>query len=485
MKKNPLFYSPSNANKSKIAFAKRKLFLSLAGIFAIFLMVAISTPSHSVGTALAATSLCFLVPFAAGVKGEGESDADFAARKGQAETAEACVKRTLTFINTKLDAIKDNPDLKNYKTELESLKTVVEGMKGDSTKLDKLVKEIEKANLAIESIKEAGVGKENFKSLREQVKAWITENKPAIDSIKARKKADIGAFQLKVNSPMTPSNSFSASTYLPMVEYVPGVTEIVRVQPTVWDYLTKGRTSSATLVWVNKYTPEGAADFIAPGAAKPGVSFKLQSEVSVAKKVAVSNKCATELLDDIDGMTTFIQQELQYQLRSHLNSAVMSGTASSTDINGLQTLSTTFTATGIETTDPNNWDAITACVAQLRSGNLTGPVTVFVNPIDYANMKMTKALSQGQLFIPANVGATIVEDNNVAVGYCLVAILDCYKIDILQDMQIMQGWEDDDFTKNLVTFICESRIHQRFSANHTGAFIYDTFANIKAAIAAV
>jgi hypothetical protein len=110
---------------------------------------------------------------------------------------------------------------------------------------------------------------------------------------------------------------------------------------------------------------------------------------------------------------------------------------------------------------------------------------VFVNPVEYANMKLTKAVSQGQLFVPGSPGATIVEDNNVAVGYALVALLDCYKIDILQDMEISQGWEDDDFTKNLVTFICESRIHQRFSANHTGAFIYDTFANIKSAIIAV
>ena len=60
-----------------------------------------------------------------------------------------------------------------------------------------------------------------------------------------------------------------------------------------------------------------------------------------------------------------------------------------------------------------------------------------------------------------------------------MALLDYYKVAIYKDMEISFGWENDDFTKNLVTAICESRIHQYFSANHTGAFIYDTFDNIK------
>ena len=322
-------------------------------------------------------------------------------------------------------------------------------------------------------------------TMNSQLNGWLTENKAALIAIKGGSKADLTPLVIKVNSPMTPANTFNGSAYLPIPEFSPGATEIVRVEPTFWDYITKGRSSSAAYVWVNKKNPLGAAGFIGPGVIKPGVSFEIATEISNAKKIAVSEKTATELLEDIDGMASWIQQELTYQLRAKLNTTLMTGTASSTVPAGIQTISTTYSLTTVKTDDPNNWDACRACVAQLRSGNLQGPVTIFMNPIDYTNMILTKAQSQGQIFMPADTGATIVQDNNIAVGFIQVALLDYYKVLIYKDLTVSFGWENDDFTKNLGTTIAEMRIHQYFSENHTGAFIYDTLSNIKTAITAV
>jgi HK97 family phage major capsid protein len=234
---------------------------------------------------------------------------------------------------------------------------------------------------------------------------------------------------------------------------------------------------------VNKKNPLGAAAFIGPGIAKPGVSFELATETSVAKKVAVSEKIATELLDDIPGMASYIRMELAYQLRAKINTTLMTGVSSATVPAGLQTLSVAYTLTTVQTQAPGNWDCIVAAVAQLRSGNLMGPVTAFINPIDYANMKLWKAQTQGQLFNMIDSGATIIEDNNIPVGFLQVAILPYYVIKIYQDFQVAFGWEDQDFTKNLVTTIAEMRLHQYSSENYAGFAIYDTFANIQAAIA--
>lgn len=334
----------------------------------------------------------------------------------------------------------------------------------------------------IKALKESSIVKEE--SLKGSIKEWINENKTALANIKAGQKADLTALVVKVASPMTPANTYNGSAYLPQPEFAAGATEIVRVQPTFWDYIRKGATSAAAYVWVNKKNPLGAAGFIGPGVAKPGISFEIATEISNAKKVAVSEKCATELLQDIEGMASWIEQEIAYQLKQKVNTTLMTGVASSTVPAGIQTISVAYSLTTVETTNPNHWDAIRACVAQLRSGNLMGPVTAFMNPIDYANMVLTKAQSQGQLFVPAETGATIVEDNNVPVGYVQVALLDYYKVLIYKDFALSFGWENDDFTKNLVTTLGEMRIHQFFSENHTGAFIYDTFANIEAAITA-
>lgn len=483
MKKNPLFYAKSNANSLKIAFAKRKLYLSLTLIFAMFALVAVSMPEHTSAKAksiYAGTSLCFLTPFVAGIKGDGETEDEFKARAGKAETDEAYAKRYLRFLEAEIKSVKDKPDLT---AELKALKEKIEGMKGDADLLTKLKDEITKSNLAIEALKESGAPGEKPQTLKSQLKTWLEANKVAITNIRAGQKADLTPLTLKLNSPMLPSNTYNSSAYLPQPEFAPGIVDIVRVQPTFWDFIKKGRTGSAAYVWVNKKNPEGAAGFIGPGVAKPGISFEIATEISNAKKIAVSEKAATELFEDIDGLTSWFEQEIAYQLRAKINTTLMSGVASSTVPAGIQTISTTFTLTTVATTNPNNYDAVRACVAQLRSGNLQGPVTAFMNPIDYANMVLSKAISQGQyLNNPPETGAMIVEDNNVPVGFVQVALLDYYKVLIYKDFSITFGWENDDFTKNLVTAIGEMRVHQFFSENHTGAFIYDTLANIKTAI---
>lgn len=374
------------------------------------------------------------------------------------------------------------------KAELGHLAAKLDKLAGDENVTIKELKEnITGLSAVVKAIQEHAKAPEATENIKDQITKWVEANKDDIALLRKGQKPTKGMSEMviKLNSPMTPSNTYNGSAYLPQPEFEAGATEIVRVQPTFWDYIRKGRTSSAAYVWVNKKNPEGAAGFIGPGVAKPGISFEIGTEISVAKKIAASEKCATELLEDIEGMQSWIEMELMYQLRQKTNTTLMTGVTSATVPAGIQTLSTTYTLTGVETTNANNYDAIIALVAQLRSGSLMGPVTVFLNPVDIANMKIAKAVSQGQYLnsLP-DLGVTIVEDNNIPVGYVQAALLDYYRILIYKDITIFFGTEMDDLTKNLVTGICEMRLHQFFSENHTGSFIYDTLENIKTAITA-
>lgn len=416
----------------------------------------------------------------------GSPDSRLYRNGGGSETAEEkLLKKFKSDSETAIsDALKkfkeEDPEYK----ELKSLKDRVGRLSTeDAAELKQLRDDLDAAGATIKALTENPILKEDEKAtIKTQVKTWLEKNAAAIKNIRAGQKADLTPLEIKLNSPMTPSNTYNGSAYLPQPEFAPGATEIVRLQPTFWDYLKKGRSSSASYVWVNKKNPEGAAAFIGPGVAKPGISFEIATEISNAKKIAVSEKCATELLEDIDGMISWLQMEIEYQLKFKASTTLMTATASSTVPAGIQTISVPYSLTTIQTTSANRWDAIRACVAQLRSGNLYGTVTAFVNPVDYANMVLTKAQSQGQLFMPAETGATIVEDNNIPVGFVQVALLDYYKVLVYKDFGITFGWENDDFTKNLVTAIGEMRIHQFFSENHTGAFIYDSFSDIIGAI---
>lgn len=341
-------------------------------------------------------------------------------------------------------------------------------------------------------------------STRGQIKSWLQQKVSKDSDITVEmeirqakldnRRPNIPIMELRVASPMLFSTvNGGSSPYIGSFEIEPGVNEIVRARPVFWDYITKGRTNSNTYVWVNKTNPLGAAAFIGPGVPKPGISLELKAEISVSKKIAVSAKAGTEVLQDIDGMTTFIEQELRYQLNIEANSKLMTGVNSSTVPAGVQTLSVAFTQTGIATTNPNYMDAIRAVIGQLRSGWLQGAITFFINSVDSTNMDLSKASSSGVYMLPPFVtsdgrtisGATIVEDNNVPVGHFQAAMLQYYRILIYKDFMVTWGWENDDFTKNLVTAVAEMRIHQFFNDQYTGAFVYDTFANVQTAITAV
>jgi len=331
-------------------------------------------------------------------------------------------------------------------------------------------------------------------SIRAQVVSWHTKNKDIIGRIKSGERGlAVPVMEIKAaSSPMTPANTISDTITIAagsVIRMGGEVFDIRRTSPTFWDYLTKGRTGLETLPWVNKKVPaaSGAAAFIGPGIAKPGVSFTLEVEKSIAKKVAVSMKIATELLDDIDGMTSFIQIELAYQLKIAVNTALMTGVESGTVPGGVQTFSLGFTTSGLSTQNPNNWDCCRAIVAQIHKAFINSPIVIFMNPIDTANMDMEKAVSQGS-YMNLNLrqvpGAIIVEDYNVPVGFVQAIAVDCFKNLIYKDFSMQFGWENADFTLNLITAIAEMRLHSYHSENDAAGFVYDDLADIKSQIAA-
>jgi hypothetical protein len=320
--------------------------------------------------------------------------------------------------------------------------------------------------------------------VREQVAMWVEANKEKIASIQNHQKADLPELRLKVIT-MLESASLGGSAYLPNVQVLPGVIDLIRRKPTFWDRLLKPSTKANPLVWVNKYNKLGNAAFTAEGDLKSQASFELQTESSVPRKTTEYMKVSTEMLNDIDYLTGVITNELRYEVDMSSNLDVLTGSGVAPHPKGVTLYGAAFalpTLNGIIA--PNNTDAIVAAIAMLRSLNFTGQLTAFLNPIDNAQMKLAKGLN-GQYVNPngVQVDCEIVEDNNIAAGYLLIGDMSKYHIQMYQDFFVQWGWENQDFTKNLITVIGERRFHQWVSGNETAAFVYDQFATIRAAIA--
>lgn len=367
--------------------------------------------------------------------------------------------------------------------DLEKLKTLL----GDN---DEGIRSILKAQgAAIAALNEKGADKDKIKSMSDQIRAWQEENKESLEKIKNGINAELKPMQIRAAATMT----LAANAIAPVPYYAANgapIYDLIRNKPTFWDRLRKGRTGLPAFPWINKTNKQGNAEFIGEGVLKPLASFELTPEVSNPKKVAERMKASTELLYDVDSMETMIRQELEYEVMMAANAAVLTGVASSTSPAGVTTIASAYTLTTIKTPNPNNMDAVRAAKAQLTSLNFDRDIVAFMNPIDIANMDLSKATDSGVYMLPPFTsaentsikGVPVIEDNNIAVGNLLIGDMSKYQVLMYQDFFIAWGWENDDFSKNLITVIGEMRFHQYSSANWAGAFIYDTFANIKTAL---
>lgn len=284
----------------------------------------------------------------------------------------------------------------------------------------------------------------------------------------------------------------AASTYIGSTEVVSGLNSAPQGDMNVMADADTSGTNAATIVWINKVNEQGNAAFIAPGVVKPLRSFEVVAETSNAKKVAVRFNVATEALEDLDFFAAEVNKDGIQEVKRKTNEALLSSTgtgAQKDEPKGIIKYAGAFTLTSVKGEDPDNYGAIRAAAAQPRSLKFN-PNRAYINPIDGANMDIKKG-TNGQYVLPPfttsdgkRIGAIqIVETDEIPVGYVLVGDMKKFHIRPYKGIQVKTGYNGEDFSKNMLTVIVEQRLHAYVNSIDTGAFVYDTFATIKAAIA--
>lgn len=346
----------------------------------------------------------------------------------------------------------------------------------------------------IEKLKTRGAGGSKPLSIRQQILDWQTRNKAAIDSILSGQRADLPALEIRApHTMMVSTDTDQPNNIIPPAQHLPGVVDLIRNQPYILDYVNLGRTNRAVITWVNKVNKEGNAQFIGEGVLKPLASFQLEPQISNAKKIAERMKASTEILEDVDEMEALIRNELEYEVRMGVHTALLfNPAATATAPAGIVSYASAYTLVGVATTNPNNADATRAAITQLYTLNFRRNLVAFMNPVDVTNLEISKATDGHYILVPfvsrdgvlRVKSVPVVEENDIPVGRLLIGDMSRINVRIYKDFTVSWGWENDDFSKNLVTVIGEMRLHEFHSSNHAGAWIYDTFANIKTAITA-
>jgi hypothetical protein len=79
-------------------------------------------------------------------------------------------------------------------------------------------------------------------------------------------------------------------------------------------------------------------------------------------------------------------------------------------------------------------------------------------------------------------GLMVVSSNNIAAGTLLVGDFTKLNLKFREDVNLQVGYENDDFTRNMVTILAEARLVSYVKGNDVNAFVE---ADLATAIAAI
>jgi len=116
-----------------------------------------------------------------------------------------------------------------------------------------------------------------------------------------------------------------------------------------------------------------------------------------------------------------------------------------------------------------------------------------MNPADVAAMELTKTTTGEYtypMFVPQADGITrvkgvpVIENSGVTANQFYILDASKSNLRVREDMNIQVGFVNDDFTKNLVTILCECRATHFVKTNDYGAVISGEFDVAKAELEA-
>jgi len=402
--------------------------------------------------------------------------------------------------------LKENIKIEDIKTSIvDSIKGMDEFKQADISGLlskkefsDK-IKEVEDTLIKLKGLTESGNrGRVVFKSLEDQVaeqlKDFIKEEKggKTIDLREACKSSP--GYKKTLNLVLnTKASTVTAGGVAPHIGLnVDTVLDVEpRAQTIIRQYANVASTNGRSLVIAEFVPGVGDAEWVPEGGLKPAMDSTLQERTITVAKVALTSKLTEETLTDLPQLVSEIRSELLSRIDIREEDGILNGDGLNGEIKGVLADLPGFAMTGLTVSRPNKYDAIVAAYTQIVSTSKMNyrPNLILMNPIDYAAMQLEKD-ANGQYLRPFRVGDELIQglrvESSTAVdlGKLWIGDFRYFNIRDYVALTVTFGWENDDFTRNLVTMIGEKRLMTYIKRQYTTAFVVDTFDNVITAITA-
>ena len=398
------------------------------------------------------------------------------------------------FMNDEIDSKSMKESIDNATKSIEELKKEIKGF-ADSESINERLKSFEETIVRIKAATEKTKGGDiRLKSLGEQIadacKGFVTEiNGVKTIDVEALKKKGGVKFDVVVKS-SAPVMTTGGSPVAGGIIIDDQISVAPRKRASIRDVANVASISTPSVVYAELKDVTGDAAWVPEGGLKPSMTASVETVTVSAGKVALTAKVTTEVLQDIPQLEREIEAEIINKIGLKEEDGIFNGTGSGGQIKGVGDLIPAFSLTGIEVSkSPNMYDAIVAAYTQIVSvSNMAySPNAIRMNPVDYANMQLTKN-DNGDYIRPFKIGdelitgLRVIQDPNVKLGSFQMGDFRYLFIRDYVALSMSIGWENDDFTKNLVTILGEKRMLAYIKSQYKTAFVSDTFKNVITAI---
>lgn len=391
-------------------------------------------------------------------------------------TTDQVIEKINGMINEKMASTPSIDDVNHIKSELETLKSL-------DAKSNEIEKSIAKLEGKFESLTERAVEKGvEPRTIGEKAIKGI---KDQLDAVKSGK-----SITLDLKADTTIVGDYTGNIALSVLD--PEVNRIARQRVLLQNVVNRGVTTSKFVTYIQQ-TLQSTSDYVAEAGAKPQGELKYTEVSKEVKKIAGVIKVSKEMLADLPFMQNEINTDLMASVSDDLENGILNGTGVGSQLEGMFTLATAWSAGTFANTiiAANLHDVIRVACANIEAAKFY-PTHVVLNPIDVAKLQLTKT-SQGEYTYPifyvdpitsqpkiANL--TIVSTTWMAAGSFLVGDMSRDYLKMRENMNITFGYENDDFTRNMISIICETRGVNYIKVNDLGAFVKGTIATAIAAL---
>jgi len=376
--------------------------------------------------------------------------------------------------------------------ELKASKEEVEAMKAELS--DTMTKQF----VALQTVlKDQGIflkklSKEEVAERQETIADKVSENADAIKAI--AKGTSRNNVRFTVNKAVGDMSLAGNTTgQIPQADRNPIIGDVNERMVTLLDLVSTGSIGSNLKEWVYVANEEGAAGSTAEGAIKNQIDFELLVGSQKVEKITAYITATDEMLEDVEGVTSLVQNKLTTKVRLALEQSVYDGDGVSPNMNGIVTVAPTFAAGtfSVAVDNANNVDVLAVAQNQIELANCPMPTAIFMNPSNVTSLLLQKVSSTDKRYIErlqliagtlSFDGVPVVKSTMVPAGDFLMGDFTKANVDFKKGFTVEIGYNADNFVKNFKTIRGEVRAVCYVEHNDRDCFVKGTFATAKAAL---